>query len=112
MVARLKISSTDEESDSTNPYTVNAAVTRDIYNCSEYERAAHAVSFVRHSLDTLPQNASIPGHGALLRQLDQRCHQLIEQLVTRLRVRLSAMFAEDSSPSKLFIEYIYFYLFL
>jgi len=97
----------EEESGSVNPYTANAAITRDVYNCSEYERAAHAISFVRRSLDTLPSNAAVPGHGALLRQLDQRCHQLAEQLITRLRVRLSAMFAEDSSPSKPLAIYIY-----
>lgn len=110
-MGKLKVVTTDSSNDQpasldhSNPYAINAATTRDIYNCSEYERAAHALSFVRRSLDNLPSSAAVPGHGALLRQLDQRCHQLAEQLVNRLRVRLCAMFAEDSSPGECFFEH-------
>ena len=71
---------------------------KDVYECSEYERAAHALAAVSRALKQLPPHATVPGHSSLLRQLGQKSDQLTEQLSARVRSRLCAIFSDTTPP--------------
>ena len=74
-------------------------LSRDIFDCSELERAAHSAALAKRFLTSLSSSAGIVGGSANQRLLEQRLSKLTEQLVQRLRARLSAIFSSVVSAT-------------
>jgi hypothetical protein len=77
-----------------------ASLSRDVFDCSELERAAHAAAHAQRSLSALSLSTT-GSTGASMNQrlLEQRLHKLVDQLVQRIRARLSAIFSSAVSAS-------------
>lgn len=85
----------------TNFYS-SGALSREIFDCSEYERAAFAISTASSRLSKLPNMATVSsGQAALIRQLNQKCELLKDSLVKRVRARLCAMYSDDNRPGNI-----------
>ena len=107
MLSNVSASSVDESSLSAtagdgvgmdNLYKTNL-VSREIFDSSEFERAAFALATVRKCLNKLPNSVAVSsGQTALIRQLDQKCNLLTDYLVKKIRARLCSMFSDDNRP--------------
>jgi hypothetical protein len=78
-----------------------SSLSRDIFDCSELERAAHSVAQAERYLASLSHSISA-GRGTssvTQKSLEQRLDRLIEQLVQRVRARLVAIFSSAVSDS-------------
>ena len=77
----------------------SGALSREVFDCSEYERAAFAISTANSRLGKLPNMVTVSsGQTALIRQLNQKCELLTESLVKRSRARLCTMYSDDNRP--------------
>ena len=77
-----------------------ASLSRDVFDCSELERAAHAAAHAQRFLSALSLSTSGSASASMnQRLLEQRLHKLIDQLVQRIRARLSAVFSSAVSVS-------------
>ena len=111
MLSNISISSVGESSvskaagegvnaDVDNLYKTNL-VSREIFDSSEFERAAFALATVRKCLNKLPNSVAVSsGQTALIRQLDQKCNLLTDYLVKKIRSRLCSMFSDDNRPGE------------
>ena len=100
---RVKALPADPAQESSGPCDPIRAGTlcRDVYECSEYERAAYALAAVSRALAQLPPHVTgIPGHSTLLRQIGQKSDQMTDQLSARVHSRLCAIFSDNSRPGE------------
>lgn len=76
---------------------VSIAQSRDVFDCSEFERAGHALADVNHMITSLKGSSMSAQHANLLKSLELRSGKLTEQLIGRIKARLSAMFTEAAA---------------
>jgi hypothetical protein len=82
-------------------YASTSLVSREVFDCSEYERAAFALATARVCLNKLPTAVAVSsGQTALIRQLDQKCTLLTDYLVKKIRSRLCSMYSDDNRPGR------------
>lgn len=79
--------------------TAFSHLSRDVFDCSELERAAHSAAQAQRFLSILSLSAGGGSINVNQRMLEQRLHKLTEQLVQRVRARLSAIFSSAVSAS-------------
>lgn len=76
-----------------------SSLSRDVFDCSELERAAHSAAQAQRFLTSLSPQAGGGNVSVNQRVLEQRLNKLTEQLVQRVRARLSAIFSSAVSAS-------------
>ena len=79
--------------------TAFSSLSRDIFDCSELERAAHSAAQAQRFLTSISPPAGGGTVSVNQRVLEQRLNKLTEQLVQRVRARLSAIFSAAVSAS-------------